>query len=110
MGDAKKDSLTKRKLDWSLLMIDCRPALKYVAKVLHYASYEKENPYGPRNWMKGFGDEKFKTELRSAIERHTDAIDSGEMIDEESKLPHFAHILCGWIFLFMYWIMAKDGE
>ena len=99
---AKKDSLIKKKLDWTLLLMDCRPALKKVCQVLHYAAYDKPNAYGPRNWRRGKDDEGFKRELRAAIERHTDAIDSGEQIDPESKLPHKAHIICSWLFLLFY--------
>lgn len=46
--------------------------------------------YGFRNWESGF---KFSVLLNS-LERHLLAFKSGEDIDEESGLPHLAHLLC----------------
>lgn len=94
---AKKDSLIKKKLDWTLYTIDCRPAMKTVVEVLAHGAKK----YGARNWHKGNTPE-FKRELRAAIERHTDALDNGELIDPESKLPHIGHIIASWTFLLMY--------
>ena len=102
----KKDSLIKRKLDWCLLLVDLRKPLKEVCRVLHFAAYDKENPYGPRNWMGG-NNEAFRYELRGAIERHTDAIDNGEMHDQESKIWHRAHIICSHLFLLYFEIVGK---
>lgn len=93
----KKDSLINRKLDWSLLLHDLRHELKLVAEVLHFAAYDKENPYGPRNWLGG-GPE-FIYELKNAIERHRTAISEGEYLDPESGKPHRAHIICSELFL-----------
>lgn len=95
---ANKDSLDKaRKLDWSLLMVDLRPELRQVAKVLHYAAYDKPNAYGPRNWMGG-GDEFF-SELWSALDRHRDAVHDGVELDAESGEDHIAHMICSLLFL-----------
>ena len=100
----KKDSLIKRKLDWCLLLVDLRKPLKEVAKILHFAAYDKPNPYGPRNWMGG-NNEAFRYELRGAIERHTDAIDNGETHDPESKCRTRGHIICSHFFLLYFEIM-----
>ena len=100
----KKDSLIKRKLDWCLLLVDLRKPLKEVAKILHFAAYDKPNPYGPRNWMGG-NNEAFRYELRGAIERHTDAIDNGETHDPESKFRTRGHIICSHLFLLYFEIM-----
>ena len=100
----KKDSLIKRKLDWCLLLVDLRKPLKEVAKILHWAAYDKLNPYGPRNWMGG-NNEVFRYELRSAIERHTDAIDNGETHDPESKFRTRGHIICSHLFLLYFEIV-----
>ena len=100
----KKDSLIKRKLDWCLLLVDLRKPLKEVAKVLHFAAYDKPEPYGPRNWMGG-NNKEFRYELRTAIERHTDAIENGESHDGESKVWHRAHIICSHLFLLYFEIV-----
>jgi len=100
----KKDSLIKRKLDWCLLLVDLRKPLKEVAKILHFAAYDKPEPYGPRNWMGG-NNESFRYELRGAIERHTDAIDNGETHDPESKFRTRGHIICSHLFLLYFEIM-----
>jgi hypothetical protein len=105
----KKDSLIKRKLDWCLLLVDLRKPLKEVAKILHFAAYDKPEPYGPRNWMGG-NNEAFRYELRGAIERHTDAIDNGETHDPESKCRTRGHIICSHLFLLYFEIMDAIGS
>lgn len=102
---AKKHSLIKKKLDWTLYTIDCRPAMKTVVQVLAYGAKN----YGVRNWCKGNTPE-FRRELRAAIERHTDALDNGELIDQESKLPHIGHIIASWTFLLMYQIVSSTEK
>lgn len=107
---AKKDSLKKRKLDWSLLLKDLRPELKQVAEILNYAAYEKPEPYGPRNWMQGINDKGFKYELENAIERHNDALMSGFTIDHESMKHHRAHIICSQLFLMGLERLERESE
>ena len=53
------------------------------------------NKYDKDNWKKGFDKDK----LCESLLRHVFAILDGEMIDDESGLPHTGHILCNAMFL-----------
>ena len=106
---AMKDSLKARKLDWTLLTVDMRPALEKVAEVLHHAAYDKDIPYGPGNWMKGYGDPVFGRELLGALDRHETAIQKGELIDPDDDKPHRAHKICSELFLLMFDIMDDES-
>ena len=50
---------------------------------------------GRDNWKKGFP----LNELWDSNLRHTKALMTGELLDNESGLPHIGHILCNVVFL-----------
>ena len=52
--------------------------------------------YGENNWQE-LSD--FWKRYKAALLRHLAAIDKGELIDQESRLPHIDHVLCNAIFL-----------
>lgn len=49
--------------------------------------------YGRDNWKKLWGKDTINVAMASLL-RHSMAITSGELFDEESGLPHAAHIRC----------------
>jgi hypothetical protein len=62
-------------------------AIDELAKILTFGA-EK---YAPNSWQNvDDGEERY----RAALLRHTFAIQRGELIDEESGLPHAAHAMC----------------
>jgi hypothetical protein len=65
--------------------------VRYVGAVLTYGA-EK---YDAHNWRKGFN----WSSIMDSLERHYVAIKSGEDFDEESGLPHIAHLDCNAAFL-----------
>lgn len=65
--------------------------VRYTAAVLTYGAIK----YAPNNWRKGF---KW-TSILDSLERHLVAWKEGEDLDEESGLPHLAHIACNLAFL-----------
>ena len=77
------------KLRYSLIPPE---ATKALAQVLTFGA-EK---YAPNSWQTvPNGKERY---LDAAI-RHLEAYRSGELIDDESSLPHLAHLLCNIAFL-----------
>lgn len=62
-------------------------AVDELAKVLKFGA-EK---YGPNSWQ---DVEDGLDRYRAALLRHTFAIQRGELIDDESGLPHAAHAMC----------------
>lgn len=72
-------------------------------------------PYGPIAWMarameqgmlkylrdnwKELSGETNRYRLLDALKRHADKLIDGEWLDQESKLPHAAHIMCNAAFL-----------
>ena len=54
--------------------------------------------YGDENWLKGMNWSR----SFSAAMRHLEAHDSGQLIDDESGLPHLAHALTNILFLITY--------
>lgn len=65
-----------------------------IAKVLE----EGEKKYSFMNWEAlGF------SRVIDALKRHTAEIEKGKDVDEESKIPHAAHIAANCMFLF-YWL------
>lgn len=66
-------------------------ALTYLASVLSFGA-EK---YAPNNWRKGID----KPRLLSASLRHLMAISAGLYVDEETGLPHSAHLMCCAMFM-----------
>lgn len=61
--------------------------------------------YDAHNWMKGINYSR----LLAAIHRHLSAIEMGEDIDKESKLPHAAHITAS-LFMLMYFQHTQRDE
>lgn len=77
------------KVNMGLLPLD---ALETIAQVLEYGAKK----YAPDNWKKvPDGYNRYK----AALLRHLAAIDRGENVDNESGLPHIAHVACNAIFM-----------
>lgn len=79
--------------DPSLLQKDMAPALYLVQRVLDYGLIK----YSRGSWQKVEWDR-----WDAAQRRHQQAIDLGEELDEESGLPHRAHIIAGQIIMLMH--------
>lgn len=99
--DPKLDSASERgaglKFDggkprWSLLMEGCNKALAGVAAVLTFGAKK----YEAHSWKQV---ENNKERYRDAMYRHLNAIESGEVLDPESGLPHWDHVACNALFL-----------
>lgn len=52
--------------------------------------------YGENNWQEL---PNFWNRYKAALLRHLAAIDRGELLDQESELPHIDHVLCNAVFL-----------
>ena len=65
---------------------------KDLAQVLTFGAIK----YKPNNWQHV---KDAKTRYIAALERHTNAYKMGEITDQESGLPHMAHIACNSMFL-----------
>jgi hypothetical protein len=83
--DAGKDRPT-------LLMQGCSRALSGVIKVLTFGAKK----YAADSWKQV---ENGKDRYRDAMYRHLAAIESGEVLDPESGLPHWDHVACNVLFL-----------
>lgn len=62
--------------------------------------------YAERNWEKGMKWSK----VLSSLERHLQAIKSGEDYDKETGLLHSAHIMCNAAFLTEYYKIYPQGD
>ena len=84
------------KHDTDKLRMDLIPpeAVTALAEVLAYGAKK----YGDRNWEKGIRYSR----VFAAVQRHLWAWWRGEDVDEESKLGHLQHALCGLAFLVTY--------
>jgi hypothetical protein len=69
-------------------------ALEQIAKVLTYGAAK----YGPNNW-RHVVNEPGQNRYLAAILRHVSAYARGEIVDQESGLPHLAHAACSCLFL-----------
>jgi hypothetical protein len=75
-------------------------AIEGLAKVLAFGA----NKYAVDNWRGGFN----YTRIIGSLERHLNAIKSGEDIDPESGLPHIDHVGCNWMFLSFFMKRRPD--
>lgn len=66
-------------------------AIEGVAKVLEFGAKK----YARNNWRSGISNSR----LMGALLRHAFAILKGELVDQESGLPHIDHLGCCWMFL-----------
>ena len=72
-------------------ILDAPRAIAAQAEVLQFGA-EK---YSRENWKKGLP----KGEVIDSLLRYLTAYHNGELIDEESGLPHVAHVMCNATFL-----------
>jgi len=77
------------KLRWDLLPIEC---VEDVVKVLTMGAAK----YADNNWQQV---ENANERYYAALLRHLSQWRKGEVTDQESGLPHLAHVLCNVIFL-----------
>ena len=71
-----------------------RAAEGLVAAVLTFGA-EK---YGARDWEGGIGWSR----IANGVIRHIRAHRGGDILDDETRLPHLAHAMCGLCFLLRY--------
>jgi len=84
-----KELKTGLKYDQDKPMYNLIPAIAIdeLAKVLTFGA----NKYAPNSWQNvSDGLERY----RAALLRHAFAIQSGELYDQESGMPHSAHAMC----------------
>lgn len=74
-----------------------REALEQEARVWEFGATK----YGRDNWTKLWGDDTIRVCMASAM-RHMLAINSGELLDPESGLPHASHIRCNMAMILEY--------
>lgn len=84
----KADRFNEGKPKYSLLSLK---EMEPCVKVLEFGA----NKYARDNWKKGLP----LSEILDSMLRHISAMQSGEMIDPESGLPHIGHIQCNALFL-----------
>ena len=84
---AKKYDENKSRMD--LIPLD---TIENVGKILGVGAQK----YGENNWQEL---PNFWSRYKGALLRHLAAIDRGELLDQESGLPHIDHVLCNAVFL-----------
>lgn len=89
----------QKKPKWHLLPL---LVIQKVVEVLTFGAIK----YSENNWKSI--DDYFNRYL-SATLRHITARQNGEILDEESKLPHLAHAICCLIFI-MWFDMKEDDN
>lgn len=77
---------------WTLLMTGVPKALAGVVSVLTFGAKK----YAAHSWKQV---ENNQERYRDAFYRHLNALESGELVDPESGLPHWDHICCNALFL-----------
>ena len=82
------------KIDLSLLPTE---ALRQEAKVW----MQGEQKYGRDNWKSLWGEDTVSLCVACAL-RHTLSILDGELVDQESGLPHAAHVRCNMAMILEY--------
>lgn len=85
---------TGKKYDEGKVRMDLVPleCVESIAKVLTYGAKK----YADNSWQEL---PKFWSRYKAALLRHLTAIDKGELLDQESGLPHIDHVLCNAMFL-----------
>ncbi len=104
MSSDNKELNVGLKYDHDKPMYNLIPALAIdeLAKVLTFGA----NKYAPNSWKNvNNGLERY----RAALLRHTFAIQSGELYDEESGIAHSAHAMCCAAFI-VELEKAENGE
>lgn len=81
------------KIQMNLLYSDMAKGLEAISAVLTYG----REKYEARGWKKVDRDRYV-----DALFRHHTAIERGEAFDEESGLPHIAHMACNMMFLLQF--------
>ncbi len=89
MSEAKRYNEGKVPLS---LVLESKAAMEGLARVFEMGAKK----YGRDNWKKGFPDD---TVIIDSLMRHTLKAASGEVLDEESGLPHADHIQANAYFL-----------
>lgn len=86
--------MSAKKYDGGKPRMDLVPldTIENVGKILGMGAQK----YGENNWQE-LPD--FWKRYKAALLRHLAAIDKGELLDQESGLPHIDHVLCNAIFL-----------
>jgi len=84
----KAERFNQGKPQYSLIDLQ---SLEPMARTLEFGAKK----YARDNWKKGMPI----SEILNSMMRHIAAIQSGEMIDPESGLPHIGHIQCNALFL-----------
>ena len=75
------------KLQWSLIDFT---AIEDMVRVLEFG----KSKYGEDNWKKGL----VQKQTLDSLSRHLIELMKGNPIDEESKLPHIAHVMANAMF------------
>lgn len=78
---------------WSLLMRGCANALQAVVRVLTFGAQK----YADDSWQ---GVQNGQQRYRDALYRHMNAIERGELVDDESGESHWAHVATNALFLY----------
>ncbi len=85
--DGRKDDMGKSRFD--LLPVS---AVEQIVKVLNFGAQR----YADDNWQKV---PNLEARYYAALQRHLTAWRQGELVDEDSGLPHLAHAGCCLLFL-----------
>lgn len=78
---------------WSLLMRGCADALQAVVRVLTFGAQK----YADDSWQ---DVQNGQQRYRDALYRHLNAIERGELADDESGESHWAHVATNALFLY----------
>lgn len=78
---------------WSLLMRGCANALQAAVRVLTFGAQK----YADDSWQ---GVQNGQQRYRDALYRHMNAIERGELVDDESGESHWAHVATNALFLY----------
>lgn len=90
VGGLKHDGGKPR---WSLLMRGCADALQAVVRVLTFGAQK----YADDSWQ---DVQNGQQRYRDALYRHLNAIERGELADDESGESHWAHVATNALFLY----------